>query len=314
MSKTIPNELWMEVFSNLSPVDLCFIISPVCKLFYELSSDNALWRKFKADNWTLESLKTTPIKRKSFLKKEFTEQEGIFKKIYFQWLQEQVTIIRNNLTCYIRVQKGTKGGVPVRTSTPRIHNGRRHFNFAIASRINLENFQLVIKNQNVENTNIDKDSLYDLSKLFNPEKMDITLQTHVLKNSRWGEIRAIQNMMAYFDGILFFATEGKDEKNYISIAKKLLHKNSHLIIIDATPLTKSAPLPPDFEIWAKSLNIEFMQFNALDNALNRMVDVINSRLECDYPKYLPTTQEFNKYAFNGQLPAALNGPIYSYWY
>jgi len=218
------------------------------------------------------------------------------------------------LACYIRVTKGTKGGVPVRTSTPRILNGRRHFNFVIASRTNLENFQLVIKKQNVENMNIDKDSLYDLTKLFHPEKMDITLQTHVLQNSRWGELRAIQNMMAYFDGIFFFATEGNDVKKYISIAKKLLNRNSHLIIIDATPLTKSAPLPADFEIWAKSLDIEFMQFNALDNALNRMVDVINSRLEGDYPKYLPTTQEFNKYAFNGKLPAELKGPIYSYWY
>jgi len=144
--------------------------------------------------------------------------------------------------------------------------------------------------------------------------MDITLQTHVLNNSRWGEIRAIQNIMAYFDGILFFATEGKDEKSYISIAKKLLTRKSHLIIIDATPLTKSAPLPPDFGVWAKSLNIEFMQFDALDNALNRMVDVINSRFEGDYPKYLPTTQEFNKYVFNDKLPADLKGPIYSYWY
>jgi len=50
----IPNELWLEIFSHLSPVDLCFSISAVCKLFYELSSDNVIWSKFKAENWTLE--------------------------------------------------------------------------------------------------------------------------------------------------------------------------------------------------------------------------------------------------------------------
>jgi len=223
-------------------------------------------------------------------------------------------MINNDLELTRTVKQGFKGHVPTRASTPRILNGIRHFNLAIASRTNLENFQLVIKKQNVESMNSDKDSIYDLTKLYDPEKMNITLQSHVLKNSRWGEIRAIQNMMGYFDGIFWFASEGKDEKNYISIAKRQLNKKSHLIIIDATPLTNNVPLPPDFAEWAKSANIDFMQFSALDDALNRMLDIINSTVDGDYPKYLPTTDELNKYVFNGKLPIELKGPPYLYWY
>jgi len=320
----IPNELWLEIFSHLSPVDLCFSISTVCKLFYELSSDNVIWSKFKAENWTLESLKEVPMKKKSYIDKKSIEKPNIFKAIYLQWIQEQVTGLKG----YITLNKNSdtnntkpvpvfKPKVPFRNSLTWLQHGKRHFQLAIACKLDLKDLKLgplIIKNKNLETLILqqNKDVLYNLSNLFNSDKMEVTLQEHNLYYTRWGAIRGIDNMVGYFDGIFWCVTNEK-EKNFIDYAKKR-SKYIHLIVIDATSLTNDPALPSDFKDWAKENNIDFIEYNALDTALNKMLNILNSKFEGRYPKYLPTRNEFSKFAFNGQPLGDIVDDNFLYWF
>jgi len=51
MADKLPLELWIKIFQNLTPVDLCFSISLVNKNFYEISQDNEIWSLFKCESW-----------------------------------------------------------------------------------------------------------------------------------------------------------------------------------------------------------------------------------------------------------------------
>jgi hypothetical protein len=308
----IPNELWIEIFSRLSPVDLCFSVPSVCKLFYELSSDNAIWSKYKAKNWSTETLKTR-IKRNSYI---VIDQRDIFKKIYIQWIREQVPDIKNYLNSNNdTTTKKSSTRPPVRNSLSWLQDSKRQFNLVIAGKQDLADIKpgsLLIKNHPKKLDIGDRDALYDLTSLFNPNKMNITLQEHNLNNTRWGAMRGIDNIAAYFDGIFWCATN-ELEKPFILYARKRA-KHLHFIVIDVSPLIKSASLPSDFKNWAKENDIDFIEYNALDTALNRMLDVLNSKFDDQYPKYLPTKEEFSKFVFNGARLKDVKRDPFLYWF
>jgi len=52
-----PNEIWLKIFKFLSPEDLFFTIPITCKLFYQLSSDNSIWKYLAAKEWNSDNLK-----------------------------------------------------------------------------------------------------------------------------------------------------------------------------------------------------------------------------------------------------------------
>lgn len=52
MDKVLPQEILIKIFKYLTPIDLCFSVSLVNTLFYQLSLVNDIWSQFKCDGWS----------------------------------------------------------------------------------------------------------------------------------------------------------------------------------------------------------------------------------------------------------------------
>lgn len=82
------DEIWVKIFQYLTLEDLFFCIPNVCKHFYQISKDNAIWEPFGSKDW---------------------KNEKNIKAMYLKWVREQVDNHLKNKFNYF-----TPRGVPPR--------------------------------------------------------------------------------------------------------------------------------------------------------------------------------------------------------
>jgi len=64
MADKLSSELWIKIFQYLTPIDLCFILPLVNKLFYQISADNQIWKQFIIQSWVENTIAAN--KKKEF--------------------------------------------------------------------------------------------------------------------------------------------------------------------------------------------------------------------------------------------------------
>jgi len=73
MADKLSSELWIKIFQYLTPIDLCFTVPLVNKLFYQISADNQIWKQFIIQSWAENTIATNK-KRSFFIKKSSSEK------------------------------------------------------------------------------------------------------------------------------------------------------------------------------------------------------------------------------------------------
>jgi len=95
MADKLPLELWIKIFQNLTPVDLCFSISLVNKNFYEISQDNEIWSLFKCESWN-DNARLKSEKKKFRFFRNTPNKSKIYKELYIDWIRKIGRIARQS--------------------------------------------------------------------------------------------------------------------------------------------------------------------------------------------------------------------------
>jgi len=302
----IAPEIWVLIFQYLTPVDLCFSISPVNKLFRELSQDNQIWSLFKCNSWNEKSVLLPTIKRKFPVIENSTV--ALYKKLYINWIREQVhqTNILNIKPNWITVngkQSITIGVIsdsylPYNSKKPELSDNKYYF---LKSKYSF-------KTNNSESSYY-RDTQNEISNYFPGQQVEATLQDFTIIHSRFGVVRAIaakinsNRIGGIFWCINKFYPNGS--KIYIESVKSRLDEvapNAHLMVVDCTPISGTAKPPEKFKTWVRELGADFVEFADIDNALPKMATTITLKYNNSVPKYLPTATEFTKHI--GPLPGS----------
>jgi len=293
----IAPEIWVLIFQYLTPVDLCFSISPVNKLFRELSQDNQIWSLFKCNSWNEKSVLLPTIKRKFPVIENSTV--ALYKKLYINWIREQVhqTNILNIKPNWITVngkQSITIGVMsdsylPYDSKNPELSDNKYYFlKSKYGTKLNYSNGSL----SNVQ---------FEIS-----QQVNAILANFNVIGSRMGIEHAIaERINSNRIGGIFWCinTFSITSKRYIEKVKSRLEKvapNSQLMVVDCTPIFQTGNIPDTFKTWVREIGADFVEFTDIDNTLVKMATAITVKYNNSLPKYLPTAAEFTKYI--GSLP------------
>jgi len=221
----LPPEIWIRIFKHLTPVDLCFSVSPVNHLFYKLSQDNQLWSEFKSDAWDENTtFSLVPTKTLTFLKNS-GNKENLFKSLYINWIREQGKHA-NNLN-----------GVPAWPKT----EGKREFKLAVSGNIILKNSgefdNILLENHGASITK----TATEYGKISFPGEFfsnkDIYLYNYSMVMSRMPISYNIDLIVKDMKGIFWCIDTFNDfQKEQIELIKKGLDLNSpfdsYLMVVD----------------------------------------------------------------------------------
>jgi len=274
-------ELWIKIFKYLTPVDLCFSVSPVNYLFYNLSQDNQLWSQFKSDVWdenTTFSYQNEPRTRIHNSPKKV----NLFKSIYINWIREHGKRAKdaNDLPKWPEKE------------------GKRKYKLAIAGDIALKNDkqfdEIFLEKHGVSTT---ENGLLSLQGEFFSNK-EISLKNHKLPGHRCPP----HNFMGY-KGLFWCSNKIRtDEYSAISYHQRNLDRgffDTQIIVLDYSSFCEGPEYHLDEKTknWLKSLGVEFIEGKNIGDALSTMIKLLDTKYNLTYPKYLPTTAEFEKYVY-----------------
>jgi len=158
----------------------------------------------------------------------------------------------------------------------------------------------------------------DITTLFtfiNREKLNVTLTDfEYYYFSRMSMEHYIQRSVAQAKGILYCVGKfSEKEKMRIEHIKRKLNEvsplESHIMLLDYTQFAKGSKdanspqeiIDPNFREWVKlQEGLEFVEFADVANALDNMIKILEKKYSELYLKYLPTRDEFKKYAYDPQ--------------
>jgi len=299
MADKLSSELWIKIFQYLTPIDLCFTVPLVNKLFYQISADNQIWKQFIIQSWAENTIATNK-KRSFFIKKSSSEK--IFKLLYINWMREQVKIAIENklLPNWLQVDK------------------IRVLKLLVLGEIYSQEYPALtsplLKNKSpmVFSTDADITTLFTF---INREKLNVTLTDfEYYYFSRMSMEHYIQRSVAQAKGILYCVGKfSEQEKMRVEHIKRKLNEvsplESHIMLLDYTQFAKGSKdanspqeiIDPNFKEWVKlQEGLEFVEFADVENALDNMVKILERKYSELYLKYLPTRDEFKKYAYDPQ--------------
>jgi len=303
MAERLPHELWVNIFNHLTPVDLCFSISPVNKLFFEISQDNQIWNKFKCDSWNDKSISLLPTIKRKYAVSEPSLQT-LYKNLYIHWIREE------------GIKASAKNDCP-----EWVIAGKQKLDLLLAANIAYQTspleplIQNYIKNKplapSADNLNSNNDFNDVISKgvllPFSNNTKTITLKKYQKSFSARVQpvIARVKSNRAHGIFWCIFSFTKSDEKA-IEIIKERFTKTSphlnHLMILDYSPIGSSQISTADKER-IKELGAEYVEPKDIGTALEKMIKILEKDYFKIFPKYLPTLSEFQRFVFQ---PTKLN--------
>jgi len=284
----LPSEIWIRILYFLTPIDLCFSVPTVCKLFYQLGQENQIWKNFRGNKWD-EYMKTEATTK-------YITPSGIknYKNEYVRWIKQNVD--------------GSKIKIAERIWYPL--EGKRNFDLIVVGSSKVlppnkdEESSNSLKSILLDGTRFVKpttyDSLTNVSSLFNSTKNVSLSERMVFERSRSSPSHLVRGAALKYKGVFYCcSTFNETEKGLIMIAKKSMatSPDSHLMILDYSPKS-GKKVTPDMEFmnWIKNEGVEFVKFEELNLALEKMVSTLEMKLNDYLPKYLPTINELKRFA------------------
>jgi len=302
MAERVAPEIWISIFQYLTPVDLCFSVSPVNKLFYELSQDNQIWSLFKCNSWNEKSASLPTIKRKFPVYDNSTQ--SLYKNLYIYWIREQARqtrVAQNNPPNWLSVngKRTIKIGVcgdtslPYDSKNPELYDNKYYLLKSNTAPTNSDPKGVVPRSAR---------AVTDISNYFPGQQVEATLHEWDLFGSRTSMERLVHRKITSntIAGIFWCIDSYNDRsKSHIKTVNKRLSEvapNAHLMVVDFSPMTKKdKQAPENFKTWTNEIGANFVEFADIDSALAKMVNISNLKFRDSVPKYLPTAEEFTKY-------------------
>jgi len=289
MAEKLAPELWINIFQHLTPVDLCFSVSPVNKLFYELSQENQIWSQFKCANWNENSSSLLPptIKRKYPVSEQSTE--SLYKLLYVNWIREQGRAARKAKKIpewFFTVEGKRNIVIGVCGDTHRY-----------GTEYDFEDQHFLTKGKPApEGVESDDISHYFTDKTFNAQLMAWDLFGSRVSMERLVVRRIGSDVLGTFWCMDTFTAQGKTYINTVKSRLQAVSPVAHLVIVDYSSLSsKKTPMPEEFKEWVRSENLELVEFKDIDSAMDNMAKTVTTKFKAAIPKYLPTELEFKKY-------------------
>jgi len=316
MTERIPIELWVNIFNHLTPVDLCFSISPVNKLFFEISQDNQIWYKFKCDSWDDKSISSLPTIKRKYAVSEPSLQT-LYKHLYIHWIREEGKKAKTKKANPAWVIAGkpkldllVTGNVEARfLLEPLIQNYIKNKPLVPSDKLKSSKAIKPFPRRRVQEEFNDVISNGVLLPFSNNTKT-ITLESQTLDNdSRMPLIYYLSSYTKSAHGIFWcIFSFSEAEKRYIEIIKKGLTENSpnlnHLMVLDYSTigaLTNPIPTANKVKESIKALGAEYIEPKDIGTALERMIKILEKDYFKIFPKYLPTLAEFQRFVFQPTL-------------
>jgi hypothetical protein len=285
MVEKIAPELWIKIFQYLTPVDLCFSISPINKFFCDLSQDNQIWSQFKCDTWNENSIQK---KSKNSLLLA-PKKDNLFKTLYINWIrvEGQAAKLNNTIPSWI------------------VQNGKRDVELVISSNMTMKNNEKLktpLLAKIPQNLKTERGLIPQLS----DKSKDVRLIEYDLLFSRMPITHYIGRFIKRAKGVFWAISDfNETEKNLLLFMKKGLDESTfgtHLMVLDYSQF-ENDPKPPivlsnTVKKWFDESGIEFVENKEIENALEKMIKILDTKYKNPFPKYLPTEDEFRNFVFN----------------
>jgi len=270
--KTLLNEIWVHIFTFLNPLQLVSTIAPVCKLFYELSSEEQIWKQFVGnDAWVTSQIEKYNNKQRLDKTKIIIGKSKRFsKKLYYNWLSTEISTL-------------------LRTS-PHVRDAVNNLSWLMPRPLKISFLEPDDSLDNIlTSSKIPSANMVDFNFNVDGETVAVRIRSVYLYESRSDTFYDIDYAAKTSDAIVFFRSSWESESGAVLGALEI---KPEIYIVVITELDKQNPVLENLKKQhGHPINIDFFKPNESENVLQDIVTHLRREFKVRYPRFSPTKTE-----------------------
>jgi len=269
--KTLLNEIWVHIFTFLNPLQLVSTIAPVCKLFYELSSEEQIWKQFVGnDAWVASQIEKYNDKQSLNKTKIIIGKSKIFsKKLYCNWLSNEISTLLY--------------------TSPSVLNAIDNVSWLMSRPLKIsfldpdsDSFDNILNSSKIPSQN-----MVDFNFNVDGETVAVQIKSVYPYYTRNDSFDNIDYTTSTSDAIVFFRNTWELELNTVQTA---LGIKPEIYIVVITELAKQNRTLKNLK-QQYPRNIDFFDSNESENVLQDIVNHLRRELKARLPRFSPTKTE-----------------------
>jgi len=268
--KTLLNEIWVHIFTFLNPLQLVSTVAPVCKLFYELSNEEQIWKQFVGnDAWVTSQIEK--YNNKQHLEKTkiiVGKTKRISKKLYYNWLSTEISSLLRNLPHVLNAVNNLSWIMPRSLK----------ISFIDPDDNILKSSKILSKKMSKLNFNVDG------------ETVAVQIRTEYPYESRSATFDNIDYIALASDAIVLFRNNWELEASAM-VLSALKEKPEIYIVVIAELDKQNRTLENLKQQYEHPINIDFFKPNECENVLQDIVTHLRREFKMRYPRFSPTKTE-----------------------
>jgi len=268
--KTLLNEIWVHIFTFLNPLQLVSTVAPVCKLFYELSNEEQIWKQFVGnDAWVTSQIEK--YNNKQHLEKTkiiVGKSKRISKKLYYNWLSTEISSLLRNLPHVLNAVNNLSWLMPRSLK----------ISFIDPDDNILKSSKILSKKMSKLNFNVDG------------ETVAVQIRTEYPYESRSETFDNIDYIALASDAIVLFRNNWELEASAM-VLSALKEKPEIYIVVIAELDKQNRTLENLKQQYEHPINIDFFKPNECENVLQDIVTHLRREFKMRYPRFSPTKTE-----------------------
>jgi len=268
--KTLLNEIWVHIFTFLNPLQLVSTVAPVCKLFYELSNEEQIWKQFVGnDAWVTSQIEK--YNNKQHLEKTkiiVGKSKRISKKLYYNWLSTEISSLLRNLPHVLNAVNNLSWLMPRSLK----------ISFIDPDDNILKSSKILSKKMSKLNFNVDG------------ETVAVQIRTEYPYESRSETFDNIDYIALASDAIVLFRNNWELEASAM-VLSALKEKPELYIVVIAELDKQNRTLENLKQQYEHPINIDFFKPNECENVLQDIVTHLRREFKMRYPRFSPTKTE-----------------------
>jgi len=268
--KTLLNEIWVHLFTFLNPLQLVSTVAPVCKLFYELSNEEQIWKQFVGnDAWVTSQIEK--YNNKQHLEKTkiiVGKSKRISKKLYYNWLSTEISSLLRNLPHVLNAVNNLSWLMPRSLK----------ISFIDPDDNILKSSKILSKKMSKLNFNVDG------------ETVAVQIRTEYPYESRSETFDNIDYIALASDAIVLFRNNWELEASAM-VLSALKEKPELYIVVIAELDKQNRTLENLKQQYEHPINIDFFKPNECENVLQDIVTHLRREFKMRYPRFSPTKTE-----------------------
>jgi len=270
--KTLLNEIWVHVFTFLNPLQLVSTVAPVCKLFYELSSEEQIWKQFVGnDAWVTSQIEKYNNKQSLDKTKIIIGKSKRFsKKLYYNWLSTEISTL-------------------LRTS-PHVRDAVNNLSWLMPRPLKISFLEPDDSLDNIlASSKIPSKNMVDFNFNVDGEIVAVRIRSVYIYESRSDTFYDIDYAAKTSDAIVFFRSSWESESGAVLGALEI---KPEIYIVVITELDKQNPVLENLKRQhGHPINIDFFKPNGSENVLQDIVTHLRREFKVRYPRFSPTKTE-----------------------